>query len=546
MRREILITMFILVFVFKAVGQNSLNMEYFGNRNDRATPSGFYGSYSACWGYTAADGREYALLGTYGGTSIVDITDSTALREVAFIPGPPSSWREMKTYRSYAYVVTENGTTPDSGIQIIDLSNLPISAMKVKNYVWVDTINGIPTPIPKAHTISTSGNYLYLNGGGSYTGIRIVDVTDPVNPKKAGKYVGPYIHDSFIRSDTIFASAIYSGGGLDIIDARNKANPTRIKLLQYTGSGTHNAWVTIGRRYAVTTDEIGTTTRTLKVWDILDIQNPTKVAEVSNSINIVHNVFIKGNLAYTAWYAGGIRVIDLSNPANPVEVGYYRTFPKDSTNYVGDWGADPFFPSGKVIASDMQTGLYVVRYTGDKRGKIVGTIKNASNGALIQDALLHFKEPSITRWTGSNGRYLFGYAPGTYNVLVERAGYVSKTIQVTVHENMTDTVEIVLNPIVTLVEGTQTVQPRDFVLQQNYPNPFNPTTNITLALPKEIEVKLSVFNIFGQEIRTLAQGKFSQGLHQVQFDASGLSSGVYFYTLKTPEFISTRKMTVVK
>ena len=74
--------------------------------------------YSAITGYAAPDGREYALLGGYDGTHIVDITDSP-LKEVAFIPGPQSAWREMKTFGAYGYVVSEGG----AGLQIIDVSD---------------------------------------------------------------------------------------------------------------------------------------------------------------------------------------------------------------------------------------------------------------------------------------------------------------------------------------------------------------------------------------------------------------------------------------
>jgi len=80
----------------KAQTSNSLNVEFFGNKNDHQGTTTT--SYSACWGYTAPDGREYALLGTREGTSIIDITDAPTLREVVFIPGPVSAWREMKTF----------------------------------------------------------------------------------------------------------------------------------------------------------------------------------------------------------------------------------------------------------------------------------------------------------------------------------------------------------------------------------------------------------------------------------------------------------------
>ncbi len=539
MRLSAYVVLFLVLIGSSAVAQQSLNMENLGNKNDYALT----GQYSACWGYVAPDGREYALLGCQTGTSIIDITDAPTLREVAFIPGPQSNWREMKTYKQYAYVVTENGTGSGAGIQIIDLTNLPTSATLAKTYVWADTINSVPTMIPRVHSLSVNGNYLYLNGG-NYSGIRILDVRNPMNPVKAGVYAGPYIHDSHIRNDTIFASAINSGGGLDIVDVRNKSNPTRIKLLQYPGSGTHNAWTSWDRKYLATTDEVGTTTKTLKIWDIRDLQNPTKVAELAAGNAIVHNVFIKGNLAYVAWYTAGIRVVDLSNPASPQIVGVYDTYPlNDNAAYAGNWGADPYFPSGKVILSDMQTGLHVVRYTGDKRGTVNGTITNGTTGAVIPGALLHFKDAAITRWSGTNGQYIFGYAPGTYSVTIEAPGFQPKDITVTVTEGATTTTNIVLSAVVSVEgEGLPTV----FSLDQNYPNPFNPATTIRFTLPDEEFVSLKVMNILGQEIAVLVEGLRPAGAQSVAFDARDLPSGVYLYRLAAGSFSAMKRMIVLK
>lgn len=539
MRFSVQAVLLFSLLVYPVVAQQNLNMEYLGNRNDYALT----GQYSACWGYVAPDGREYAILGCQTGTSIIDITDAPTLREVSFIPGPTSNWREMKTYKQYAYVVTENGTGPAAGVQIIDLTNLPTSATLAKTYVWTDTINGTPTLIPRVHSISVSGNYLYLNGG-NYNGIRILDVTDPVNPVKAGVYAGPYIHDSHIRNDTIYASAINAGGGLDIVDARNKSNPTRIKLLQYPGSGTHNAWTTANREYVATTDEVGTTPKTLKIWDIRDLQNPTKVGELAVGSAIVHNVFIKGNLAYVAWYTAGIRVVDLSNPANPQIVGSYDTYPlHDNAAYAGAWGADPYFPSGKVIISDMQTGLHVVRYTGDKRGIVNGTVTNGSTGSVVAGAVLHFKEAAITRWTGSNGQYIFGYAPGTYAAKVEAPGFQPKEVTVTVTEGATTVSNISLSQVVSVEDEDV---PSGFLLEQNYPNPFNPITSIRFSLPREEFVSLRVMNILGQEMATLINAVRPAGTYTIRFDAADLPSGVYLYRMTAGGFSEMKRMVVLQ
>jgi len=88
--------------------------------------------------------------------------------------------------------------------------------------------------------------------------------------------------------------------------------------------------------------------------------------------------------------------------------------------------------------------------------------------------------------------------------------------------------------------------PAELSLNQNYPNPFNPTTQITFALPENSDVRLDVFNITGQRVASLVDQPMSAGSHTISFDASGLSSGVYFYRLQSGSNLLTRKMTLLK
>ena len=88
--------------------------------------------------------------------------------------------------------------------------------------------------------------------------------------------------------------------------------------------------------------------------------------------------------------------------------------------------------------------------------------------------------------------------------------------------------------------------PTEFGLNQNYPNPFNPTTEIAFALPNASMVTLEVYNVVGQRVAVLADGTFGAGNHIVTWDASAMSSGVYFYRLVTSEFVDTKKMLLVK
>lgn len=88
--------------------------------------------------------------------------------------------------------------------------------------------------------------------------------------------------------------------------------------------------------------------------------------------------------------------------------------------------------------------------------------------------------------------------------------------------------------------------PTVFSLSQNYPNPFNPITIIEFGLPQASHISLEVFNMIGQRVEVLVNEQRSAGIHKINFDASGLSSGIYIYRLVSGEFMQTRKLTVIK
>lgn len=90
------------------------------------------------------------------------------------------------------------------------------------------------------------------------------------------------------------------------------------------------------------------------------------------------------------------------------------------------------------------------------------------------------------------------------------------------------------------------ILPKTFSLEQNFPNPLNPSTTISFVLPKSSFVTLKIYNVLGQLISTLVNERRAPGMYNVQFDASNLPSGVYYYRLSAGEFVQARKMLVIK
>ena len=344
---------------FAQLGNN--NTYLLSNLRPHAGASATSAYFSALWGYRAPDGREYAILGCDSGTSFIDITDSANIAEVAFLKGNVSDWREMKTYSHYAYIVSE---ASNSFLQIVDLQYLPDSI----HYLGTWQYSGYT----HTHSIQQSGPYLYLHGGNvspggsDVGGLTIVDVTNPEAPVKRGSWSNEYVHDSRVIDDTIYACNIYDPPGtVTIINAVDKDNPTTVtSWVNNPNPFPHNCALTTDKKYIYTTDETSSPNGKLKVWNIQDLQNITYVTSwqpTGITTAIVHNVEIYGDYAVIAHYSAGIRILDISNPTSPVEVAWYDTYTNNnSSNYNGCWGVYKF-PSGKIIGSDRQKGLFVIK-----------------------------------------------------------------------------------------------------------------------------------------------------------------------------------------
>jgi hypothetical protein len=96
------------------------------------------------------------------------------------------------------------------------------------------------------------------------------------------------------------------------------------------------------------------------------------------------------------------------------------------------------------------------------------------------------------------------------------------------------------------IENLEVGIPSSYVLKQNYPNPFNPSTHIKFGLPQAGDVLVEIYNLLGQKIITLFDGYKAAGYHIVEFDASNLPTGMYFYRIQADKFNSVKKMMLIK
>jgi endo-1,4-beta-xylanase len=170
---------------------------------------------------------------------------------------------------------------------------------------------------------------------------------------------------------------------------------------------------------------------------------------------------------------------------------------------------------------------------------------NASSSASDQAQLNEYKRifPMLWEHTSVEGVTLWGWRVGHWRT--DQEAYI---IQPNNDERpaLTWLREYVENAEVTVSKEEKSKIPQGFSLYQNYPNPFNPTTNITFSIPKADYVQLTVYDMLGRKVAQLLDGRLAAGQKTVQFNAANLSSGTYLYRLQTSEFISTRKLVLIK
>ncbi|MFH0736128.1 MAG: T9SS type A sorting domain-containing protein [bacterium] len=169
---------------------------------------------------------------------------------------------------------------------------------------------------------------------------------------------------------------------------------------------------------------------------------------------------------------------------------------------------------------------------------------SASIGILVQVlpppfpiAVLDLLTLPLTKWFAPNMWMLKEYMPNVTTVQVP--GFDIPSVTIPGH------LSLITDSFVN-VEENNIINPVNFTLYQNYPNPFNPETNITFSISKTSKIDLTVFNSLGEKITTLVKKEYSPGKYEIKFNSRTLTSGIYFYTLKTNSGQITKKMTLIK
>lgn len=347
---------------------------------------------SDVWGWTDPEtDKEYALVGHLEGTAFVDVSDASHpvfLGELPRTEGAPgSTWRDIKVYKDHAFIVADGAAA--HGMQIFDLTQMrdvteiPTTFEAVAHYDKIHSAHNIVINEETGFAYSVGSSAGGETCGG---GLHMIDIRKPVAPTFAGCFADPttgrrktgYSHDAqcviYHGPDSEHTGKEICVGSnetaISIADVTDKEVPVAIGSGAYPDFGyVHQGWLSDDHRYFFQNDELDELsaktdrTRTL-IWDISDLDDPVMVKEFFGPTSATdHNLYVHGNLMYQTNNASGLRIIDIANPEDPTEVGFFDTTPygTNDAGFNGTWSSYPYFKSGMIVVTSRREGLFILK-----------------------------------------------------------------------------------------------------------------------------------------------------------------------------------------
>lgn len=339
------------------------------------------------WGWTDPEtGHEIVISGRIDATVFVDISDPSHPRYLGELPktegANTSVWRDIKVYKNHAYIVADGAG--EHGMQVVDLNQLreigdePVTIEEVYHYDGIHSAHNI--------VINEDAGFAYIvgaSGGGSTCGggLHMLDIREPAAPVFAGCFSDTetgrrgtgYSHDAqcvmYTGPDTDYQNKEICIGAnetaISFSDVSDKENPIAISNVSYPNVAyAHQGWLSDDQRFFFSNDEgdegRGVGTRTL-VWDVADLDDPILLSEyIAETMDTDHNLYVRGNLMYQSNYGAGLRIIDISDPENLVEVGYFDMQPEGAP-CCSSWSNYPYFESGVIAVNGGNAGIFLLR-----------------------------------------------------------------------------------------------------------------------------------------------------------------------------------------
>jgi choice-of-anchor B domain-containing protein len=380
----------------------NMNINLLSNLSPEKHTGGFL-KYSGCWGWhQAAKNKEYAILGTHRATFFVDISDpkNPVVKDSVLAWHDSCIWREVKTYQNYCYIVSD-ACTPNA-FQIVDMQYLPDSV----HVVYEDTLL-----FERAHTLWVDENKLYVASpaktGKGAVSMQVFSLANPATPVLLRSLnddfpsIGP-VHDMFVRKDTAYVSSGWPGLLVYKFDTGSNTFISLGSLSGYAEAGyNHSSYITPNGKNLVFCDEVPANV-SIKVADVSNLSNISVVGTMRPNMDVNftgHNPYVYNNqYVFVSCYQDGLVLYDISNPASPFLAGYFDTYPQGGTGFVtdyhgnrfnGNWGAYCYFPSGVILALDMQNGMFLL-----EANSLLGTSIGINEQEKILPKLSVFPNPA--------------------------------------------------------------------------------------------------------------------------------------------------------
>ena len=340
------------------------------------------------WGWTDPEtGHEIAIVGRSDGTAFVDLTDPhnpVMLGDLPKTPGSRSAaWRDMKVHGDHVYIVADGAE--QHGVQVFDLTRLRDVDEESVTFEPDFLYDGIASAHNIVINVDEGFAYVVGSSGGGETcggGLHMLDLSEPKKPVFAGCFADAetgrsgtgYSHDAqcvaYHGPDEDYRGRQICIGSnensLSIADVTDKDNPVAVAMSGYPSVRyAHQGWLTEDHRFFYMNDEgdegSGEVegTRTL-IWDVEDLDDPILAAQyIAETEDTDHNLYIRGNLMYQSNYGAGLRILDITNRTDPVEIASFSISPTGSS-----WSNYPYFESGVVVVTSMNDGIFIVRNKG--------------------------------------------------------------------------------------------------------------------------------------------------------------------------------------
>ncbi len=545
--------------------------------------------------HLAVQGNYIYVIDAAFGIRILDASNLSQIQQVGSFPHNQNDANFSRLVLSDNFIYyLQNGSSTGKVLIILDVFD-PASPVQIGSY----TMSGFWW----FHGFDYTNGYACIAGGSH--GLRIIDVTDPGSIMECGCYEPHNLATGLaISNDHAYVSVISDSNNLLVYDVLDPSSPCEVNSLSIDGQP---KWISVSENYLYVPGIEINLVPGVRVFDISNPAAPVTVADwmcPPGTFGVPLSVERYQNLALVAMAYGGVQIYDVTQINAPVALGNWTLWDPSSNPGFGvrnvkvSWpylflpdesyglyvidASDPnnlvevasYNTSGNAWWVDISPDhnfLYLADFSGELRifnisdpltpvevGSIVHNLNHVNHVVAAVDTIyitdcqgigLHVYDVSVP---GSPEEVAYHKTPGVFANDIVLANGLIYFLDFTHFEIF----EITEGPNDVEETPTDSPVPDDFYLSQNYPNPFNPTSKIRFQIAKGGFVSLRVYDVLGNEVATLLNEEKPAGSYEVEFSAIGgsaagedvynLSSGIYFYQLKSKDITITKKMILMR